>query len=42
MTTLFCGASFQGLENTRRTYKEEGLRIFYKNVDEAQGESRLV
>jgi hypothetical protein len=23
------------------TYKEEGLRRFYKNVDEAQGESHL-
>ena len=38
----FVGATFQGLENAwQTTHKEEGLRRFYKNVDEAHGESHL-
>src|SRR5215469_4144919 len=39
---LWCDLSRLGERSANRTYKEEGLRGFYKNIDEAQGESRLV
>ena len=38
---LWCDLSRLGERSANRTYKEEGLRRFYNNIDEAQGESRL-
>ena len=39
---LWCDLPRLGERSANRTYKEEGLRRFYNNIDEAQGESRLV